>query len=266
MNPEWPLLHTELGAFYAADKAPFAPSVASSIETFCAALRTLADDESNATWADDMLERVDSNVQIFVEVSKGKELCLSWSDARKGFVIALPRSVVPSASHMLSFFSGALLSVFDDEGGRHAGSVQAQDSSAEEGAAAGGDDWADVVVDRGTGRAAAVVVEPPQRYTVAPQQSQQQLQQQPIIDVIPDVGTLSRPDDLLLKPPYHLIIHSTGRMSFEVECSHSPTLQFLSEYLTKWSRTNHHNTTKVRIFLFFLAILPLLPLLLLSME
>ncbi|KAJ8104577.1 hypothetical protein ONZ43_g7783 [Nemania bipapillata] len=66
VNPEWPLLHTELGSFYA-DKATFVPSIAASVEACCSALSTLADDEANAEWADTLLERTESHIRIFVE-------------------------------------------------------------------------------------------------------------------------------------------------------------------------------------------------------
>jgi hypothetical protein len=67
VNPEWPLLHAELGAFYP-DKATLVPSIAAAVEACCTALCTLADDEANADWADALLERTESHIRIFVEV------------------------------------------------------------------------------------------------------------------------------------------------------------------------------------------------------
>lgn len=66
-NPEWPLLHTELGAFYP-DKALLVPSVAAAVEACCTVLSALADDDANAEWADELLERTESHMRILVEV------------------------------------------------------------------------------------------------------------------------------------------------------------------------------------------------------
>jgi hypothetical protein len=65
-------------------------------------------------------------------------------------------------------------------------------------------------------------------------------------DYMPDVRTLGRPDELLLKPPYYLVLYASRRKEVEVECSHSPTLQFLSDYLKKWVKANHNDPDKVR--------------------
>ncbi|KAJ8121248.1 hypothetical protein O1611_g10149 [Lasiodiplodia mahajangana] len=127
---------------------------------------------------------------------------------------------------MQSFFSGHLLKLFDEK--------STPSPSAEPAAV---DDWADVAVDNRTGNAG--VVELPQRHLAPTHIS-------PSFDMIPDVETVSRPDELLLKPPYHLIVYGGGKTFMEVQCSHSPTLQFLSDYLIKWSRTNHNNTTRVK--------------------
>ncbi|KAI0445182.1 hypothetical protein F4803DRAFT_193305 [Xylaria telfairii] len=226
VQPEWPLLLAELGTFYP-DKATLAPSVAAAVETFCTALSTLADDEENSEWADTLLEKTDSHIRISVGASKGREMGISWSDQQRGFIISLPKSAAPSKAYIHSFFTGKLLNVFDEKA-KHDSSSSAEPAAA--------DDWADVAVDNKTGNAA--VVEVPIRYGATTQVIS------PTFDVIPDVGIISRPDELLLKPPYHLILRDQGRESFEVQCSHSPTLQFIADYLKKWSRTNHNNTTR----------------------
>ncbi|KAI0547779.1 hypothetical protein F4679DRAFT_597447 [Xylaria curta] len=226
VNPEWPLLYAELGDFHP-DKATLAPSVATAVETCCTALSALADDEANAEWADTLLERTESHIRISIGASKNQEMGISWSDQEGGFVISLPKSAVPSKAYTLSFFTGNLLKVFDEKA-RH-------ESSSATGPAAVADDWADVTVDNKTGNAA--VIEAPQRHGATTQPS-------PSFDVIPDVTTISRPDELLLKPPYHLIVHYHGKGSIDIQCGHSPTLQFIADYLKKWSRTNHNNTTR----------------------
>ena len=69
----------------------------------------------------------------------------------------------------------------------------------------------------------------------------------PVPMYFPDSNGLVRPDDLLLKPPYHMLIFSRGHHEVEVQCSHSPTLQFMADYLKRWCRVNHNQTNKVSL-------------------
>lgn len=66
-----------------------------------------------------------------------------------------------------------------------------------------------------------------------------------IVDYLPDANTLPKPGTLLLKPPYHLFIHAIGNNKLEIQCSHSATLEVLSDYLKRWCRINPNLTTKV---------------------
>ncbi|KAI1169713.1 hypothetical protein F4777DRAFT_192264 [Nemania sp. FL0916] len=233
VNPEWPLLYAELGSFYP-DKGTLVPSIAGAVEACCAALGALADDDANAAWADELLERTGGSVRIYVEVSKSRDLSIAWSSRQNaryqtgGLTILLPKSAVPTHSYMYSFFTSHLLTIFSNT---QPGPSDNKPPEVE--------DWADVAVDDKTGAAGVVEV-------AAPQNAKTATGMGVLVDddVIPDIDTLARPDDLLLKPPYHLIMHSLGRTSIEIQCSHSPTLQFLCDYLVKWSRTNHANTTK----------------------
>ncbi|KAI0409298.1 hypothetical protein F4802DRAFT_593576 [Xylaria palmicola] len=231
VNPEWPLLLAELGSFHP-DKGTLVPSVAAVVAAYCATLRDFADDPENENWADTLLNQTGGRIRIVLEVSKSREIGLTWSEQQKGFLISLPKSAPPSESYVLSFFAGSLPSIFDK------GSAAAHRTQESTAAATPADDWADVEVDDKTGNAA--VVELPQRHAVAPAAQQQS----PLFDVIPEVGVIARPDELLKRPPYHLILHKYSSARIDVQCSHSPTLQFLSDYLKKWARTNHNNTTR----------------------
>ncbi|KAJ2994763.1 hypothetical protein NUW58_g1469 [Xylaria curta] len=211
VNPEWSILHTELGPFYP-DKAAFVPSVAGAVEACCDALSALVDEDANIEWVNALLEHTD-HIHIFIEISKNRVMSVSWSDQREGFIVYLPKSVVPSQSYMQAFFMGNLVKVFDEKS-RHDALTKLD--------AVAADDWADVAVDDRTGNAA--VLEVPQRHVIT--------QQSPAFDIIPDVEILSRPDELLLKPPYHLIMRSSGKTHVDVECSHSPTLELLEKYVS----------------------------------
>ncbi|KAI1347869.1 hypothetical protein F5Y01DRAFT_307187 [Xylaria sp. FL0043] len=222
--PEWPILVTELGPFYP-DKEILVLSIAAAVEACVTALTSLADDESNSEWADTLLERTASRVRLLLETSKSRELGIAWSDEQKGLVISLPKSAIPSQSYMLSFFTGSLIKVFDEKE-KHSISSKIESTAA--------DDWADVAVDNKTGNAA--VIETPQRHATT--------EQSLTFDLIPDVNIIPRPDELLLKPPYYLTVRDFSSSSTEVQCSHSPTLQFLSDYVKKWAKTNYNHTNK----------------------
>ena len=101
-----------------------------------------------------------------------------------------------------------------------------------------GDDWADVSVDRTTGQPSLAPDAAPVQ-TPAPAGPAR-----PVIDRLPDLALLSRPDELLREPPYHLAVYS-GHGTVEIHGSHSPTLELLAAYLQKFVRTNHYKTNKV---------------------
>lgn len=71
-RPEWMILLAELERVYAGDKGQLAAAVASSVDAWCTALATLLEDEEhNAAWAEELLERCvagSSRLSLFVEV------------------------------------------------------------------------------------------------------------------------------------------------------------------------------------------------------
>jgi hypothetical protein len=151
-----------------------------------------------------------------------------WSEERGGFIINLPKIQVTHPPQYLAQFKGEILGCFDEK--KNSGSAPRQ-------AAVAVDDWAEVIeIEKGTKNLA--VIEKP---TSTPAK----------INYIPDFNTLARPDELLLRPPYHLSVYLRDKTEFEVQCSHSPTLQFLADYLKKWTRVNHQMNNKVSFFFSF---------------
>jgi hypothetical protein len=101
------------------------------------------------------------------------------------------------------------------------------------------DDWASVSMDKDTGKPA--VVESSSSLPLRSAAAHATLQK------IPDVHRLARLDEVILDPPYHLIVSSDGTSFFEVQCSHSPTLEFLEAYLKRWTRSNPHDSRNVSL-------------------
>lgn len=101
---------------------------------------------------------------------------------------------------------------------------------------AAGDDWADVKLEPSTGNPAVSEKAAP------PQSASTSVVVVP--EVLPNWESLPRPDDLLLRPPYHLTLFA-GTHQIQIECSHSPSLKLLSDYLKRWCRVNHSDTRSV---------------------
>jgi hypothetical protein len=67
-----------------------------------------------------------------------------------------------------------------------------------------------------------------------------------VADAIPSVDMIERPEELMKKPPYHLILtHNQYGKFITVQSSHQPSLELISDYLKKWTKRNHGQTTKV---------------------
>ncbi|KAK8069603.1 hypothetical protein PG994_006219 [Apiospora phragmitis] len=237
VEPEWPLLLAALDGSYL-DKQALVPAVAQCVRVWCDLLAAaLEDEDANAEWTETLLERADGLLRLFLEVqgSKNEGLRLSWSNDRTGFVVTLPRGQMPYLTEIEAALRGQLLNCFKKD------ASVSQSNTLTSLAAAPADDWADVSLDAATGNAAVVeAAAEADRHTntryVPPAKA--------AYNVMPDCGTLARPDDLLLKPPYHLVVYDRGSEEVEIHSSHSPSLHLLSEYLKKWCRVNQQNHQK----------------------
>lgn len=155
---------------------------------------------------------------------------LLWSQERQAFVIELCQPPIPDMYSLQNIFGKELFECFKEK--------SPTATLVQRSAARAGDDWADVEVDTETGTPAVI------EQASNPAQSLQ-LPSRPRYDTIPDLSAIARPDELLLQPPYHLTVTSSNSRFVEVQCSHSPTLQFLAEYLQKWCKTNAQDNRKV---------------------
>ncbi|KAH7347658.1 hypothetical protein B0T11DRAFT_143399 [Plectosphaerella cucumerina] len=219
VDPEWQLLLNELGEFYA-DKLNFVQAVAGCVEVFAnSATELLEDEAAHEQWIETLLEKTKtrSQLRLFLETSKSTDALMSWSEQRCAFVVQLPKKQILFSSELYPSFRGGLLECFGVKGTQTSGGPAAAD------------DWADVEVDETTGKPAV-------SETIAPR-----LQQPAAAEYLPSWESLPRPDELLLKPPYHLIL-GAGAGQISIECSHSPSLKLLSDYLKRWCRVNHNDS------------------------
>jgi hypothetical protein len=158
--------------------------------------------------------------------------CTTWAPDRSSFVIALPKGPPPSSpTSTVASFNDDLLACFDSK--RKASIPERPAASTTTASApAPTEDWADVQVDRKTGKATAV-----DKPTASSSKTGG-------VDFLPSAAELPRPEDLFKKPPYHMIIrrvheHTAG---LEIQCSHSISLELLNSYLEKWVKQNHSDT------------------------
>ncbi|KAM0324334.1 hypothetical protein ACHAQA_008115 [Verticillium albo-atrum] len=221
VDPEWHLLINELGEFYP-DKANLVQIIAGCVEVFTnSATELLEDEATNELWIEALLEKTKnrSQLKLLVETTGQGNALASWSDQRLGFEIHLPKKKIIMPSELYPTFRSALLGCFDEKDA----SGRSQPAAA--------DDWADVKLDAATGKLAVSEKASPAFDASA-------------VEFFPNWESLPRPDELLLRAPYHLILHASSSR-IEIEGSHSPSLKFLSDYLKRWCRVNHNDTRAV---------------------
>jgi hypothetical protein len=231
INPEWQQLLAELDSYYP-DKGNFVTTVATVVQAWVRSMTQLLDDSEREDWTEALLERLKaagSRLRISLEVapSDRSRCSTSWADRSQGFVIHLPKKLITAPAELTPIFYGELSTCFDSQDAKSKPPPTIAVPTA-----SGSDDWADVEMDKTTGKVAIV----------------EKLAQSPariIPQYLPSAATLPRPDELFLRPPYHLIV-AGGDREIEIQSSHSPSLQLLADYFQRWCRANHQDTRSVR--------------------
>lgn len=227
IEPEWQLLLAELEQFYP-DKGNFVTIIAGCVEAWVKSMIELLDDSAHEDWTEIVLEKSKSGrLRLFLEVSTSDIASTSWSEERSGFIITLPKKKVFQPAELFPIFRGKLLTCFEAPKKPQLPIRQGQGAA---------DEWADVELDTATGK--PEVVEKARGSSASRPKT--------TVEFLPNVQSLPRPDELFLRPPYHLTV-IPGHSEIEIQCSHSPSLKVLSDYLKRWCRINHHDTTEVSL-------------------
>lgn len=209
--------------------------VARCVQTWAKCLADLLDDSSNEAWTEQILEKAPAALRVFVDVAASDKASTRWSDERQGFIISLPKCQVFQPTLLFPTFQGDLLGCFESQ--------KREPLKPKGTAATAADGGPDVKVDAKTGTAHTQAVASLMPVVPAPLSSSGSN-----VEFLPDAASLLRPDQLLLRPPYHLSMTSAGFKSVELHCSHSPSLQVLADYLKRWCRVNHNDTTNVNTY------------------
>ncbi|KAK1638908.1 hypothetical protein BDP81DRAFT_422955 [Colletotrichum phormii] len=234
VTPDWQILLTQLDSEYA-DKTDFAAAVAGTVEAWCRAATELLEDDKNEEWTDTLLDKLRltwSRLRLFVEVASDDQASTAWSDDRGGFLITLPKTQLITPMDLHPLFKSEIKDCFAD----HHKQLPPYSASPTE-------DWADLEMDARLHRLSVGGTTGNhlrQRASISSTASRGPAQ----ADFMPKADALPRPDELLQKAPYHLIVYSRGAHEIEIQGSHSATLKFLAEYFKKWRRTNHQISSK----------------------
>ncbi|KAF7561480.1 hypothetical protein G7046_g2656 [Stylonectria norvegica] len=225
-HPEWTIIVSELESVYD-DKEQLIKSTISMVKTWFDVVIELLDDSKHEDWTEKLLEMLaeaSSRLTLFIEVSESDQASTSWSSARSGFTILLPKATVHQAAQFITLFKDQLLESFQEKSASKSMPIHSTT----------GDEWADVGIDEAG-------------ETTAKSEKTKSVSQVPVVEYLTDPNALPKPSTLLLQPPYHLFINLFGNNKMEVQCSHSGTLDVLSEYLKKWCRINPNLTSKVSV-------------------
>lgn len=257
IDPEWVQLLGDLDKVYA-DKQSLATAVAGCVELWCKVFTELLEGADNADaaqqeWAETLVDRLEPHIgmRLFVTVT-GSDATLpivtepgtAWSEDRSSFLLYLPhKRAVTVPGEFAAVYRGDLLNCFKEKKPA-APSLAVRSAAAAAAAASGGDDWADVEMDAATGKAAIVEAAPksyassavPTTSSSAPEATI------PKLEYLPSLESLPRPDELFLRPPYHIIVADYGKKKIVIQGSHSPSLRLLGEYMKRWCRLNHQDS------------------------
>ncbi|KAK0734561.1 hypothetical protein B0T26DRAFT_761822 [Lasiosphaeria miniovina] len=211
LDMDWGLLLKELGHLYP-DKTHFVGVVAGCVAAWARTMAELASDEENTAWADTLADKAQAalGIELFVEAAGVRHDGVAWYELPQHFSLILPRSEpIARPDDLVAGYRADMLACFDKPSA----------------VVAAGDDRADEVgkltVDAGTRKPSAATGPSP---------------------FLPSMASLPRPDELFLRPPYHLTV-SGGPQEIHIDASHSPSLQLLHDYLAHWCRANQNDTT-----------------------
>ena len=202
--------------------------VAGCVQVWAKSMTELLDDEANEAWTETVLEKVPSRMCVYLDVSASEVASTGWSEKRGGFVVSLPKKQVVQPGELYPVFKGLLLKCFEEVKKPELAIRPKAGGDGPE-----GDEWVGMEVDAASGK--AHVVEKPR--------GESQVSAS-VVEFLPSVESLPRPDLLFLQPPYYLTMVA-GRQNIELQCSHSPSLQLVADYFKRWCRVNHSDTRSV---------------------
>lgn len=149
----------------------------------------------------------------------------AWLGDKRVFVISLPKAEPPPAGTIHAGLSSDFLSLFTP--------LSSSSPHAPVSAVAFDDpEWADVSIEPEIRTPAALP-----RQSIAAQES--------VSDRLPDLALIPRPEELLKRPPYWLLVRQDVDDRVVVQGSHAPSLECMEANLKRWCRGNPHRVDRV---------------------
>ena len=246
VEPEWQLLWAELQKHYS-DNSRFVPDVVQVVVAWFRSLCELAEDDTNEEWTETLLDKLKSThmLKILFDV-RTKPQCASiarshalqvtnegpstsWSDKHNVFEIRFPKNMPISQSRMLSGFHTELRQAFEVPSARTMPDRIASSAHVTE------EGFTDV--DPSDFDSTSILT---------PATTERFVSRAPTVDALPNMRMLERPEDLMRKPPYHMILtHNQYGKFITIQGSHQPSLELIAEYFKKWCKKNHNQSNRV---------------------
>jgi hypothetical protein len=155
----------------------------------------------------------------------------AWEKERTTFVVGVSNVSKPSLSTLLGAFTNDLLSCFEAE------SAAAGGASPQSTVSAAKSTRLDTQREQAAGLAAGVPRTMSGVQLASPVAASS-------VEYLPEVETTARPEQMLTRAPYHLIISKTEQF-LDIQGSHPASIQFLAEYLKKWGKQDLQDARKV---------------------
>ncbi|OBT84809.1 hypothetical protein VE02_06928 [Pseudogymnoascus sp. 03VT05] len=223
LDPEWPILWAALQPYYD-DPATFIPGIARVLVSWCDVFTAWLEAEENEDGVERLLEEMKPVVKVVVEIlTTGTRPSTAWLADKGLFVIGLPKAILPPAGTIHAGLSSDFLSLFSP--------VSSSPHAPISTIASDDPEWADVSI------------EPPIR-TPAALSRQSIAAQESVSDRLPDLALIPRPEELLRRPPYWLLVIQDRDNRIVVQGSHAPSLEIMEAYLKRWCRGNPHRVDR----------------------
>ena len=157
----------------------------------------------------------------------------SWQANKLVFVIALPKAKPPQQSTVLAGFTTDFMNLFTT-------SPIVKSMNAKETLALLDDqeDWANLDLESPHDPRSSTHPKP----THAKREDD-------VSEVIPEISTLPRPEELTKRPPYWLLVKQDSPTRIVVQGSHTPSLACLEGYLKRWCRGEASRANRVSFFM-----------------
>ncbi|KAJ8091744.1 hypothetical protein PM082_020979 [Marasmius tenuissimus] len=227
---EWPALWSSLQTRFP-DKGTFVPTIVQYAVAWYERLLGRLENDVHAAWTEELLNVLaESKRRLLLKVEpcpSGRQGSpfTTWDANLGSFCLGIPNSDPIAPSRLASTLDACFDILFTGKEPSPASSLPAED------------DWAEVIDD----------MAPASRSMLGKSSSNGPSASIPQEERLPSADTLSRPSELFKSTAPHIMTIECKGEGLTVQCSHQPSLELMVAYLTKWARTNPHDSLKFHL-------------------